>query len=167
MSKAATTFTGRKLDWLKCVAYDRQLKQYPFAFKVAFVIAQHVNEKNGTAFVSDEAIADKAGGGSVRNVGKARVKLRETGWLTWQSTQTANLYTLHYEQMNGVLDLITIASDKRREQRGKRLAWKHRDRNHSSEHEPPDRNHSSQHDRNHSSYIHLRGTPSEKRDSQE
>ena len=123
MSKAATTFTGRKLDWLKCVAYDRHLKRYPFAFKVAFQIAQHVNEKKGFAHVSDAVIADKAGGGSVRNVGKARMKLRETGWLTWQPTRTANLYTLRHERENGILDLIAIASDARKERR--RKARKH------------------------------------------
>jgi hypothetical protein len=51
-----TTVTGRKLDLLKCIAFDRKMVHYDL--EVAFVILQHVNEKTGLAILSDEAIAD-------------------------------------------------------------------------------------------------------------
>ena len=37
--KKPPTFTSKKLDWLACVNFDRRLKQFPTAFKVAYVIA--------------------------------------------------------------------------------------------------------------------------------
>jgi hypothetical protein len=61
-----TTFTGDKLDLLKCIAFDRQMT--PYDLEVAFVILQHVNEKTGLAILSDEAIADLTRRGSVRKV---------------------------------------------------------------------------------------------------
>ncbi len=61
-----TTFTGLKLDLLKCIVFDRQMM--PYDLEVAFVILQHVNEKTGLAILSDEAIAGLTRGGSVRNV---------------------------------------------------------------------------------------------------
>ena len=63
--KKPPTFTGKKLDWLACVNFDRRLKQFPTAFKAAYVIANQVDEAKNTAFISDAAIADKAGGISV------------------------------------------------------------------------------------------------------
>jgi hypothetical protein len=155
-----TTFTGGKLDWLKCVAFDPRLKPYPYDFKVAFQIAQHVNERTGHAIVSDEAIAEKTGGGSVRNVWNARHRLRDTGWLTWRRTRTASVYSLNYDKVNGVLDMITVSSEARREKRRKKRATaKPGDMNHSSDLDAPDMNHSSDQDMKHSADIHLRGTP--------
>jgi Helix-turn-helix domain len=118
MTKSATTFTGRKLDFLNCVAFDRQVQSIDF--RVMFVIAQHVNEKTGTAFLSDETIADKTGGGSPRNVYRARLRLQKAGWLNWRRSRTANVYTLRYDKMNAVLDMIAISNDARRKMRLRR-----------------------------------------------
>jgi hypothetical protein len=111
-------FTSRKLDWLKCCSFDRLLE--PLDFKVGFVIIQHVNAKKGTAILSDETIADKTGGGSVRNVSRARCRLRDAGWLTWKRTRTANVYTPVFDKVSGTLDAITKSSDARRERRQER-----------------------------------------------
>jgi hypothetical protein len=188
LAAKSTTVTGRKLDWLKCVAFDPRLKSYPYDFKVAFQIAQHVNERTGNAFVSDETIADKTGGGSVRNVWNARHRLRDAGWLTWRRTRTASVYSLNYGRVNGVLDMITVSSEARHEKRRKRATAERamsaanstrrpkpptsadercitprktsrRDMNHSSGLDARDMNHSSDQDMNCSADIHLRGTP--------
>jgi len=109
----ASTFTGRKLDWLKSVAYDRRL--LPYDFEVAFVIAQHINQKTWKAMLSDDAIADETGGGSTRNVLRARKRLRGVGWLNWHRTRTANVYRLLFDGVDRTLDMITASRDARRE----------------------------------------------------
>src|SRR6516165_7052089 len=105
--KKPPTFTSKKLDWLACVNFDRRLRQLPTAFKVAYVIANQVDEIRNTAFISDVAIADKAGGISERQVGRSRKLLRDTGWLSWKRTYTANVYNLLSKYVSGVLDAIT------------------------------------------------------------
>jgi hypothetical protein len=110
-----STFTGTKLDWLKCVAFDRKVLAYDF--RVAFVIAQHLNLRTGSAMLSDETIAAESGGGSTRHVKRARVRLRKAGWLTWHNTSTANVYRPDYGRMNHVLDAMILAREARREKR--------------------------------------------------
>ncbi len=123
------------------MSFDPRLKPHPYDFKVALQIAQHVSEKTGTAFVPDPIIDDKTGDGSPRNVWNARQRLRDTGWLTWRRTRTANLHSLNYEKVNGVLDMIMASSDARRQKRRKPVPAKPRDMNHSSDLDAPDRNH--------------------------
>ena len=53
------TFTADKLNWLDCVANDRDLK--PAAFKVAYAIMQHVNAETLIAWLSDETLVDMTG----------------------------------------------------------------------------------------------------------
>jgi hypothetical protein len=115
------SFTGRKLDWLKCLAFDRRLQPQPFDFKVAFVIAQHVNQRTGSAMLSDDTIAYEAGGGSERNALRARKRLRDAGWLTWHRTRTANVYRLSFDKVERTLDMMTAAREARRE---KHHRWK-------------------------------------------
>jgi hypothetical protein len=109
-----STFTGTKLDWLKCVAFDRRLK--PYDFKVVFVIAQHLNQNTGSTMLSDETIADESAG-SVSNVKRARVRLREAGWLVWHHTRTANVYRPDYSKMNYALDALILSREARQERR--------------------------------------------------
>lgn len=113
----ASTFTGRKIDWLKCCNFDRRLE--PYDFKVAFVIQQHLNERTGTCQLSDETIADEAGG-STRNVRRARNRLRDGIWISWERTSTANIYRLCFDNVERILDMITAARDERRERRQRR-----------------------------------------------
>jgi hypothetical protein len=117
------TFTSRKLDWLRCVCFDRRLK--PYDFKVAFIIAQHVNQKSQTAHPSDATIADETGG-SVRNVKRARVRLNDAGWISWRRTQTSNVYALVFTKVSGFMDAITASRDARNETRQKRREMGHR-----------------------------------------
>ena len=125
--KKPPTFTSKKLDWLACVNFDRRLKQFPIAFKVAYVIANQIDETRNTAFISDAAIADKAGGISERQVGRSRKLLRDTGWLSWKRTCSANVYSLLSEHVSGVWDSITASNEARKERRRKRRSdWQHR-----------------------------------------
>ena len=125
--KKPPTFTSKKLDWLACVNFDRRLKQFPTAFKVAYVIANQVDEIRNTAFISDAAIADKAGGISVSQVQRSRKLLRDTGCLSWKRTHSANVYRLLSEHVSGVWDSITASNEARKERRRKRRSdWQHR-----------------------------------------
>jgi hypothetical protein len=111
------TFTSRKLDWLRCLCFDPML--LPYDFRVAFVIAQHINQRTQTARLSDETIADESAGSDC-NVKRSRARLREAGWLTWRRTQTANVYKLRFEKMSGIMDAIIVSRDARNERRRKR-----------------------------------------------
>jgi hypothetical protein len=107
------TFTSRKLDWLDTLAFDRRLS--PLAFKVGFRIIQHVNASTGRTRISDATIADEIGC-PARNVYRPRILLRDTGWLTWRRTRTANIYEIKFDNVERLLDLMTAARDVRKEQ---------------------------------------------------
>ena len=111
---AQSTFTGTKLDWLRCVAFDRAL--LPYDFKVAFVIASHLNMHTGSAMLSDQTIADESGGAAARSVRRSRVRLHDAGWPTWhRQYDGANVYRPDYGLMNAMLDAILLAREARRE----------------------------------------------------
>jgi hypothetical protein len=164
------TFTTKKLDWLACVNFDRRLRQLPTAFKVAYVIANQVDEIRNTAFISDVAIADKAGGISERQVGRSRKLLRDTGWLSWKRTYTANVYNLLSKHVSGVLDAITASNEERKDRRRKRRSdWKRHHltsrsapkstsshRTYKSDSKASDRTYKSEGDRTYKSDIHVR-----------
>ena len=101
---------------MTAAAYDRRLK--PSDFRVAFVIAQHANEKTGKAYPSEELIADRIGT-SVRTVVRSVGLLNEIGWLrkkqkrtydpktkTWK---TRNVYWLPHENVQIIFDAITAS----------------------------------------------------------
>jgi hypothetical protein len=168
--KKPPTFTSKKLDWLACINFDRRLKQFPTVFKVAYVIANQVDETRNTAFISDAAIADKAGGISERQVGRSRKLLRDTGWLSWKRTYSANVYSLLSEHVSGVRDSITASNEERKERRRKRRSdWKRHHftsrsapkstsshRTYKSDSKVCDRTYKSEGDRTYKSDIHVR-----------
>jgi hypothetical protein len=131
MTETNRTFTGQRLDWEKCLRFDRRV--YPLAYEVACAIASHARP-NGTAYVSDETLADEVGC-APRNVYRARVRLRQSRWLKWRRTGDANIYTLQFDQVSAYLDLITAARDARKEQRKKRRN-RFRDSPPESDHKP-------------------------------
>jgi hypothetical protein len=98
------TFTGRRNDWLRCVAFDHQQIQ-PFDFKVAYVIAMHINEDTGKWILTDNAIVEEAGG-SARNVRYSRTRLREAGWLAWRRTRRGAEYRLLFRRVPAVMEQI-------------------------------------------------------------
>lgn len=107
-------FAGEKFNWLDCVARDKRLK--PAAFKVAYVIMQHVNAKTGIAWVSDETLADVCGI-SAPMVFRHRESLKAAGWLSWERTQNANHYKPLFHQVNAGLDAMIVQRERRKELR--------------------------------------------------
>jgi Helix-turn-helix domain len=109
------------MDWMTAAAYDRRLK--PSDFKVAFVIAQHINAETGKAYPSEALVADIVGT-SVRTVERTVTLLHETGWLRirrkrtydpkTKSWKTQNFYWLRYENVQTMFDLIKASRLKRR-----------------------------------------------------
>lgn len=113
--KSIQSFTSKKLDWMKCCCFDRQLQAHDFA--VAFVIAQHINARTGITMLSDETIAMESGGRSERSIRRSRVRLRDAGWLDWKRTRSANVYRLNHHKVNQMLDLLIAMRDARKEKR--------------------------------------------------
>jgi helix-turn-helix protein len=94
---------------------------YSEAKLVGICIMNHVNARNGQAWVSDETVADKICM-SIRAVVRARKLLRQTGWLSWKRTKNANVYTPQFDKIEIVLDALTDKRDQRQERREKRRA---------------------------------------------
>jgi hypothetical protein len=84
------SFTSLKLDWITGTAYDRRLNA--IAFRAGVIIAQHVNEKTGRAFPSEQLIAERTGI-SRWTVIRAVKLLQETGcrWpiMSWRCIANA------------------------------------------------------------------------------
>jgi len=119
-------FTGAKLDWMTAASYDRRLKSSDF--RIAFVIAQHINGKTGKAFPSRDEIADRAAT-SVETVKRTIRLLQETDWLRirrkrtydpkTKSWKTRNFYWLRYENVQTMFD--AKADSKRNKRHGKQV----------------------------------------------
>lgn len=74
------TFTSEKLTWMEYLRKDHGLELS--ARIVGITIAQHINEKSRTTYISDRLIADEIGI-SVRSVVTARQALRDGQWIAW------------------------------------------------------------------------------------
>lgn len=107
--KPESTFTGRRLDLLRALRFDRTVDDY--AKLVMHIIVDHLNEKTETAFLSDDKIAFETGSGWSRKVGRARRKLREAGWLSWKHTRTANVYTINWAKADDILIILKRERD--------------------------------------------------------
>jgi len=135
-AKTNRKFTTRKLEWLQCVAHDPKIR--PWAFEVAFCIMTHLNEGNGRSWVSDETLGDESSSPQ-RTVRRARVQLRDTGWLKWRRTSTANSYEPLYDKVSRTIDALVIKRDQRQERRKIRRRISNAHRPKLAEHKPPDR----------------------------
>lgn len=71
--------TAALFDWLRGIAEDSRLPAS--AFRIAFLISQHVNRQSGTAWPSQESLA-KLASVSVDSVRRAVISLVECGYLT-------------------------------------------------------------------------------------
>jgi hypothetical protein len=106
------TFTTNKLDWLTCIRFDRRVTDS--AYRVASVIADHLNGKTGCTMLSDDTIAFETGSKWPRKIVRARKLLRDTGWLDWQHTKTANVYRPNVSNVRNALAAIGRARYEKR-----------------------------------------------------
>jgi hypothetical protein len=111
MSADRKSFTAKKLDWGKCVSYDRRVSS--FDFEVGGAIASYANDKTERARVSDQTIGDDIGH-PWRSVVRARNRLRAAAWLRWRRTRNANIYELRFDQVERFLDMITVDREERK-----------------------------------------------------
>lgn len=148
-----TTFTGRKLDLLRAVRFDRMVT--PYGYRVMSVIVDHLNEKTERTRLSDDRIAFETGSGWPRKVGRARRNLRKTQWLSWERTRTANIYSVNFAKAAEVLAVLERERNARRKKPSnieEKRAQIGRERPIS-----PDRTFCADPDRTLASGIHLRG----------
>jgi hypothetical protein len=108
-----TTFTGTKLDWLKCMRFDRRVTDH--AYRVVSVIADHLNEDTGRTWLSAETIAFEVGYGSPRAVGRAIKVLKDTGWITVYRTGAANVFEPNFRNVKTWLAALGRARFERRQ----------------------------------------------------
>lgn len=112
------SFTSWKLDLQKYLLADPRLK--PADKLVAICILHHVNVRTRQAFVGAETISDKTCV-CLRDIGRARKRLKETGWLYWFHTRTANTYTFSDKNLNVMRDHAVLQKDARDIRRKQKL----------------------------------------------
>jgi hypothetical protein len=105
------TFTSMKLDWMDSCIFKR-----PAAFKVGYIIAQYVDHRTSrTPPLSDATIAEEAEC-SVSKAKRDRWQLRDDGLLDWRRTNTANVYSMISDKLEGILDEREARREQRRQQ---------------------------------------------------
>jgi predicted transcriptional regulator len=103
------TWTSAKMNWLECIAFDRDLK--PVDFKVAFVIVQHTNAKTGECYPSEQTIAYKCNL-SIRHIRRSLERLCTAKWITRKRRpNTSTVYTPLYNNVNRILDAIIVEKE--------------------------------------------------------
>lgn len=95
------SWTSEKLEWLRCVSVDSQVK--PGMFETAFAIIQHVNARTRVAIISDRTISD-ATNISTAEVFRHRVGLRKLGWITWARRRRGLRIRPLFDRINTMLD---------------------------------------------------------------
>ncbi len=110
---SSKSHTSRKLDWLTCVRFDRRVTDY--AYRVASVIAAHLNEVSGRAFLSLDSIAFESGCKWPRKAVRAIKLLQATGWVDWKHSKTANIYAPNYANVKTTLEAIGRARYEKRQ----------------------------------------------------
>jgi hypothetical protein len=107
-----TTFTGKKIDFLKAVRFDRTVSDA--AFRVMTVVVDHLNERSGRTKLSDETIAFE-GGMTPRAVRRARAVVKGR-WLKWTRTgRTANIYFVNFAAAEPLLVALKEAREAKRQ----------------------------------------------------
>jgi hypothetical protein len=157
-----TTFTGRKLDLLRAVRFDRTVGDY--AYRVMSIIVDHLNEKTERTQLSDDRIAFETGSGWPRRVVRARRNLRDTNWLIWRRTRTANVYSVNFAKAAVILSVLERERNARR-QRPTNIEKRNETQIEPERRISTDRTFCADPDRTPASDIHLRGNTSKQEGS--
>jgi hypothetical protein len=122
-NKNNTTPTGRKLDWMRCVRFDRRLTAYQRLVLLAIIDRVDLKKGKWQVRVSDKSIADDIGG-SWRSVQSARMAGAKHGWLGWVSTPNhVNEYRIRLDQMDQYLALISQMRVEVKQAQKRRNKW--------------------------------------------
>ena len=106
-------FTSWKLDLLDAIASDPTVPAG--AFRVAFIVAQHLSKKSLVAFPGQQTIADMAGL-KIRQVRTHLSALAEKGWLNIRRGRH-NTYAFNINRLGMILDYQADLRDRRLEER--------------------------------------------------
>ena len=90
--------------WLSAIRFDRRVTD--FEYRVMSALADHINQKTGLAYVSDDILAIEIGCKYRQSIERSRRKMRLLEYLTWTRTRDANLYRINSEKVAGVLDMM-------------------------------------------------------------
>jgi hypothetical protein len=123
-SSTLSTFTGQRLDWERCLRFDRRIS--PLDYEIGCTVASHASARTGCAYVGADTIADEVGCAR-RQVFRSVGRLRAAGWLSWKRTGDANIYRIEFGQVDRTLDLFIAAREARKELRKKRGRNRFRD----------------------------------------
>jgi hypothetical protein len=117
--KSNQTFTGQKMDWITA-AWRHAPPSY---FKIGYGIANHINEKTGKGWPTQEWLAEVTGL-SLPTVKRAVRFFEKGGWLTVERKhfydhqadkwKTRNVYSLDFQCVQDTLDDITLLRQERR-----------------------------------------------------
>ena len=134
---AGDSFTSAIFRWLNCVASDRALP--PAAFKLAYIISQHINRGSHCAWPSQATLAEAMGIKSDRSVRRLVEALVANGHLiTTQRRQSSLVYRLAQDRTE--LSGLGSAGETNEEQSGHddRLRPDKNDRSQNSRPDIPD-----------------------------
>jgi hypothetical protein len=105
-------YTSAKLNLLKAARFDRTVKD--FEYRVLSGLTEHIR-RDGTARVPDETLATEIGCSWPQSIGRARLRLRDKGYVTWERTQKENIYAFNFAKAKAILDtLAKLKSERRR-----------------------------------------------------
>jgi hypothetical protein len=102
--KPNPNFTSAKLNWLKAIRFDRRVSD--FDHRVMSGLAEHINQRTGLAYVSDDILAIEIGSRRRETVARSRLKMRRLGYITWTRTRDANLYRINQEKVAATLEMM-------------------------------------------------------------
>lgn len=142
-----STFTSAKLDWLDAVSIDPRVST--LEFRVAFIIAQHVNSETGKCCPSQETIATFIGK-SDRAVREAVKRLEHFGWIIRRKRGQGTQYDPAMTHVNAMLDRRIMLRDALREEREHRkhtsaIGFQHRKQGSGQHRKPGSAEHLSEH----------------------
>jgi hypothetical protein len=116
--RKTTDFYVKKLRWLDCLAMDASVDN--MAFRVAGIIAQHLNRTTGDTFVGRETIASVIPGraqrmaAAVKSVDRAIATLERLGYLEVfrpRGRGNSNTYTIRFPQIQNATPMSPFMSE--------------------------------------------------------
>lgn len=94
-------YTSPKLNLIKAARFDRTVSD--FELRVLGGLAEHIN-RQGIAEIYDERLATEIGCKWPQSIQRARLRLRDKGYIAWRRTSERNVYSFNYAKAKPLLD---------------------------------------------------------------